>query len=249
MLTLEALHARYPAPTFHPLLITEVTRMQNAHFCIAGFDVHAAKMVRPLRPRGVHWIFDEFQDPYFPGQLVNVKPAGTPHGVFPHSNEDLPLQSGMRVLDTLSEPELFAAMNGTWAESIVKLFGCAPVENRYFPEGARCPSIGSIRVPRRGILFQSSSANRLRLRLEDSDRIVYSLPVTCDRLRGLFDPDGGTHGVHAANGWLDKMAPIEPIIVRLGLTRGYAGTSGEFDPKRCYLQVNGLLSRVQLAYE
>ena len=96
---------------------------------------------------------------------------------------------------------------------------------------------------RRRIRFRANSYNRrLRLHFEDADDQLYILPVTCDRLRSLFDPDGGALGVSAANDWLKSLPAEEPILLRVGLTRGYAGGDGSFDPKRCYVQINGILS-------
>lgn len=241
--SLEHARAKYPETDYHPLLITEVTRMQHDRYCIAAYDIHAGKMVRPLRPRGDNWIFDEFQPPYLPGQLVNVAPSGIAHGLPPHCAEDMVIRAGMDVLESWTSMELYTALLPMSGRTVAQVFGRRLVGDRYVIEGTCCPSLGGVRVARRRLHFRANSSNRLRLHLDDTDGVAYPLPVTCDRLRSLFEPEGGRYGIEEANAWLERMAPDEPVILRTGLTRGYAGNEGEFDPRRCYLQINGIVSR------
>ncbi len=241
--TLDAARSRYPAPEFHPLLITEVTRMLQDHYCIAAYDLHGRKMARPLRPKGENWLFDEFQPAYRPGQVVNVsgwsaRPEGTP----PHNLDDMILKRGMDELEVWSGEELFSAMLPSAYETIAQLLDRRPLENRYVIEGTECRSLGGVRTTRKRVQFRAASNSRLRLHFEDADGELYILPVTCDGLRTRFDPDGSGLGVRGANDWLDTMPPGEPLVLRIGLTRGYAGNDGEFNPRRCYVQINGILS-------
>jgi len=241
--TLEYARAKYPTAEYHPLLITEVTRMQHDHFCIAAYDIHDRRMARPLRPKGDNWIFDEFQPPFRPGHLVKATPTGVPHGQMPHRTEDMLLKSTMTVLETWTAAEVFSGLLATTCETVAGAFGQPPLEDRYFIEGTQCPSLGGVRIERRRIAFRIDAGGRLRLHVEDTDGTVYSFAVTCDRLRYLFDRETGKYGIAVANRWLEETPPTDPIILRVGLARGYAGASGEFIPKRCYLQINGVLTR------
>lgn len=216
--------------------------MQNNYFCIAAYDVHSGKLARPLGINGANWVFDEFQPPIRPGQLMEVSASSIPRGIYPHRTEDMPIKGSMQELETWTDEELYKAMLPSASDSISKVFGKRLEEDRYFIEGVHCPSLGGVRIARRQVEFRVNSRNRLRIYIVDNDSILYTLSVTCDRLRTLFDPEGGKYGVLEANRWMQTIPPDEPVILRVGLTRGYAGEQGEFNPKRCYLQVNGLLS-------
>lgn len=242
--TLSAARARYPEAALRHLLITEVTRMQNEYYCIAAFDLHAGRMARPLRLGGAYWKFDEFQERYFPGDLLAAPTGGTPEGLLPHRNENLILSGVMRRLERWSPSELYHAMLPEAVESVQKLFGRRLEEDRYLIEGTNTPSLGGVRIARRRIGFCVNSSNRLRLQIEDTDRLVYTISVTCDRLRTLFDPERDGRAADRANRLLEVILADEQVVLRIGLSRGYAGEHGEFDPKRCYLQINGLLSGV-----
>lgn len=239
--TREAARKRYPLPRFHPLLLTEVTRMQGNHFCIAAYDLRDGILVRPLRPHHENWIFDEFQEPYQPGQLVHAILRETHQGLFPHRMEDRLVSGGMQVLEEWTEAELHSALLPTCAKSLVGIFGSRPQDNRYFPEGTRCPSLGGLAIPRRRIRFHQQTKPKLRLHLEDADGVCCSLPVTCHKLRGLFDPETDPQAIDDANTWLNSVSMNDMIVLRVGLCRGYAGTDNEFQPKRCFLQINGVV--------
>lgn len=238
--TLDAARTRFPPSRYAPLLITEVTQMQNDHFCIAAWDVHRGEMVRPLLAKHRNWIFDEFQCAFSPGQLVNAPFETSRQGVFPHCHEDRLLNAEMRVLETWSEEELFAALLPFTHESLNALFGKPLLENRYFEEGTVCPSLGGLRIARRNVRFYGVG-NRLRLELDGVNGTVYSLPVTCHRVRSRFDLEKDAHAATHANLWLNRISSEMEIVLRIGLSRGYAGGSGEFSPKRCFLQINGIV--------
>jgi hypothetical protein len=243
--TREAARQRYPLPRFHPLLITEVTQMQDNHCCIAAYDLRDGIMVRPLRPRNENWVFDEFQPPYLPGQLVHAVLRETHHGLFPHRMEDRLVSGQMQVLEAWTEAELYHALLPAASKSLSGIFGRRPIDDRYFPEGTRCPSLGGLAVPRRRLRFHSNSTqSRLRLHLEDADGVCCSLSVTCNRLRTAFDPEANPNAVEQANAWLAQVSLATPVVLRVGLCRGYAGTDGEFQPKRCFLQINGIIRAV-----
>ena len=241
--TLDGARLRYPASEYHPLLITEVTQMRHDDFCIAGYDIHTRKMARPLRPKGQNWVFDEFQAAYRPGQLVDLKSwSARPDGVQPHCLEDMILKREMEELEVWTDRELYAAMLPSACHAITQLFDLRPLENSYVIEGTECRSLGGVKAPRASINLRANNYNRLRLQLDDADGELYNLPVTCHRLRSLFDPGGGRLGIQGANDWLQEIPADEPIVLRIGLTRGYAGGDGEFNPRRCYVQINGILS-------
>lgn len=77
------------------------------------------------------------------------------------------------------------------------------------------------------------------------DDVLYRLPVTCDRLRHFFssgdDEPEPTFGIAEANRWLGASSPRSEIILRIGLARGWGGKEGAWNPRRCYVQLNGII--------
>ena len=239
--TLESARLRYPASTDYLLLITEVTRMQNDVFCIAAYDAHREKMVRPMLAGRGAWTFDALHPAYRPGQLVSGTPGGIERSLYPHRTEDTPLLFMMKTLETWTESNLHSALMPISSPQIAEIFGDKLVDGKYLIEGTRCPSLGSVKIERRLLRFCSGAQNRIRLEVKENDETLYSLPITCNRLRCCFDLNSDSEAVSKANQRLTSLPSGEIFILRIGLSRGYAGTNGEFNPKRCYLQVNGML--------
>ena len=233
---------RYPASTNILMLITEVTRMQNDVFCIAAYDLHRNRMVRPMLAGKGNWTFDRLHPGFRPGQLVLGKPGGVEKSQYPHRTEDTPMQVTMKVLETWSESELYFALSPVASNGISQIFGQGLVEGRYFLEGTRCPSLGGLNIERRRLRFCFGTQNRVRLEVTEKDGTLHSLPITCDRFRSCFDLETRPDAVLEANQRLQGLPAEEFILLRIGLSRGYSGSSGEFNPKRCFLQINGILS-------
>ena len=77
---LDELKEQHPAANGRPVLITDVTRMRKGFFCVAGYDIHAAKMVRPLQPSGQNWQLVDKHLPFQVGELVLCVPVARTHG-------------------------------------------------------------------------------------------------------------------------------------------------------------------------
>jgi hypothetical protein len=69
--------------------------------------------------------------------------------------------------------------------------------------------------------------------------------VTCDESLHVFSPgdeDAEPHfGVAGANEWLRANPSDSEIILRIGLARAWAGKDGDWNPLRCYIQLNGII--------
>ena len=246
--TMEQLKQRYPAGQFHPVVITEVTRMHHGHFCVAGWDIHAGQMVRPLQPSGAHWELRNGQLPFRVGEVIHCHPAHREHGSPPHSHEDFLLLKIPGALKQFNEKETFDLLQRTVDTSVRKMFGQHLIDDKYIPDGAECRSLGAVCVQRRNVRFiKGYRPGKLRVELYDSDRILYDLPVTCEALLHAFSqeqPNSKSHSGHdAANQWLQVTRSDQPVMLRLGLARGWEGSDGTWNPKRCYLQLNGIICR------
>ena len=250
---------KYPADQFLPVLISEVTRMSMGNYCVAGWDIHARRMVRPLQSSGANWKLMAFplqssdangdaaadRTIFSVGHLVNCLPTGRKNSVYPHATEDLLLSGAPSFLERFDESGTYALLLPATFQSIQQLFGRALVDGKYVQNGTNCNSLGGVRAARRQIGFLEDSFGKLRLQLQDVDGVVYRLPVTCDWLQHLFSPsdeDAEPHfGVAEANEWLCVNPPDTDIILRIGLARGWSGKDRSWHPPRCYAQLNGIV--------
>lgn len=228
-----------------PVLISEVTRMTMGNYCIAGWDIHGARMVRLLRSSGANWKLGIDRSIFSVGHLVNCSPSGKHNTVLPHANEDFPIIVYPDLLEIFDEPTTYGILLNKTVTSIRQLFGCALIDDKYVPEGTNCPSLGGVRTRRRRASFVEDGFGKLRLQLQDADDVSYRLAVTCDTLRHLFsrsDEDAEPHfGVAEANEWLCVNPPNVEIILRIGLARGWSGKEDNWNPPRCYAQLNGII--------
>lgn len=87
------------------VLITDVTEMGGGNYCVAGWDIAARRMIRPL-PNGSNWPAALLgQHVIAAGKLVWVTPRGASNGIFPHRTED-----------TSIEQASIAASNGVFSD-------------------------------------------------------------------------------------------------------------------------------------
>ncbi len=237
--------AQFPAPAHHPVLITEVTRMTRGYYCVAGWDIHSRRMVRPLQASGENWRLEAGREVFRVGNVVDCSPLGRQGAEYPHATEDLPLTQTPVTLDTWDEAATYAFLLPTTVPAIRAVFGQALVDDKYLVAGTRVPSLGGVRLARRRARFEEDGYGKLRLVVDDSDGAHYRLPVTCDYLRHLFAPGDADaepfFGTAEANEWLEVTPPETEVILRIGLARGWAGPSHNWDPRRCYVQLNGIV--------
>lgn len=237
--------AKYPADRFKPVLISEVTRMSRGNYCVAGWDIHAERMVRPLQPSGANWRLGNARDVFSVGHLLNCVASGRRNTAYPHATEDLLLSKTPSVLEKFDESTTYELLLDKAFESIQQLFGRPLLEDKYLPDGTQCPSLGGVRVACSRVNFIEDGFGKLRLVLQDADNISYRLAVTSEELRRIFSASDANaepfFGVAEANEWLSVNSPDSEIILRVGLARGWAGTDGAWNPRRCYAQLNGII--------
>jgi hypothetical protein len=75
------------------LLITDVTEMGGGIYCVAGWDIAARRMVRPL-PAGSNWPAALLgQHGIVAGRMIRAEPRCKSNGIFPHLTEDTPIDA------------------------------------------------------------------------------------------------------------------------------------------------------------
>jgi hypothetical protein len=93
-MNLGELRRRFSLEEHRPLLVTEVTRMSQA-VCVAAYDLHARRIVRPLPRNIANWPNVEYTSGRITvGTVLGVAPADPqPVSAYPHASEDLRLTS------------------------------------------------------------------------------------------------------------------------------------------------------------
>ncbi len=121
----------YPVAETRPVLVTEVTRMKGDYRCVAGWDVHAERIVRPLQRDGSNWPIGADRSVFCPGNLLGCIPVTrSSTGTFPHRNEDLPLARTPSVLACLDEASTFGLLIHHTARTIREAFRGPLIEDR-----------------------------------------------------------------------------------------------------------------------
>ena len=241
----DQLISKYTSPQFMPVLISEVTRMSGGNYCVAGWDLHSQRMVRPLQRSGANWRLGNDRSVFTVGHLVNCIPAGLRNTVYPHATEDLILTTSPSFLEAFDEATTFEILLPTCFRSIREIFDSLLVEEKYILDNTNCRSLGGVRTRRSQVRFFEDGYRRLRLQFRDIDNAVYQLPVTCDTLKRIFSPDDDDpephFGIDEANEWLQVNTPQTEIVLRIGLARGWDGPDHTWNPRRCYVQLNGII--------
>jgi hypothetical protein len=158
--------------------------------------------------------------------------------------EDTPLREAPRLLEQLTEEQTYKILIDSAAISVAAGFGVELEDNKYVIAETDCRSLVGVRAERRTMSFHESYG-KLRLTLHDADGEYYDAKVTCDTLQHVFSPgdeEAEPHfGLAEANEWLEVNDADDELIVRFGLARAWDGPNKSWDPKRCYLQVNGII--------
>jgi hypothetical protein len=217
------------------ILITDVTEMGGGNHCVAGWDIKANRMVRPL-PNGSNWPSALIvRHGLVPGRLVRAQPLGKPTGSFPHLTEDVPIDVASIKASTKIFSDWLGAGAPTVAADLTSGFGGQLQWNRQWNgvkqgvhvlPGSQCGSLIGLRLARANLLF-SESFNKLKATLDDGSD-AYELAVSSALLKQAWR-NGGVQAVTQA---LPTRAEVH---VRVGLARPFQS------PPKCYAMLNGVL--------
>jgi len=220
------------------ILLTEVTRMSGDTVCVAGIDIFDGKMVRPLQGDGSNWEGSRWVNHLgcmIVGNVLSLKSATAIPSQFPHATEDFRVSE----LDLLgSEPTmLYDACLEMADEDIESIFDGHLIEEKYVLAASACRSLGCVMVARNKLRV-ANWYGKVQVSFQDRYGTWNNLPVTELRTKNA----GGTDdGVKSLISRLSDVGLFTPVALRLGLARAWVGPEGNYDPKRCYLQLNGLI--------
>lgn len=242
-MTLKDLCRQFPVGQRRPLLVTEVTRMSGA-VCVAAYDLHGRRIVRPL-PRDVtNWPNVEFTSGRIVvGTVLGVVPSNPqPASAYPHASEDLRLTNSPAHLGNLSSAEVVDTLRSTADRTVSAIFDDNLVDRRYVEELKECRSLGAVMVAVSGVRPFANSYGKLRVAFTDAAGSTYDLPVTdmeAQQVLAQKDVDAAAAYVQAK---LARQRRNAEIMLRLGLARAFSGVPPQnWQPMRCYLQCNGFL--------
>lgn len=232
---LDELDIRFDHP-HRKIVISEVTRMTGGLVCVAGIDLRTGGMVRPLQPGGNNWEEEAWvNDGHFaPGNVIGLEAAQMGHRGLPHAHEDF-FVSRVSLLGSVTQAELFSACNETADVDIHTVIGEDLIDNKYVVEGSACRSLFCVIQPVRSLRL-SDRYEKIQLSFP-SEYGWYNLPVTDLKAKEAGDATAGVENLQTR---IDAAA--SHVAIRLGLAREWDGhPHHNYDPKRCYLQVNGIV--------
>lgn len=236
-MTLKALSDQHRVEGERQVLITEVTRMSGGQVCVAGIDIQSGVMVRPLMPDGSNWDERAWVDENFHqvGNLLSFRPAIAGHPAYPHATEDFRV-AHVTLLATSSSAELYAACVETADGNIDDIFDGQLIDGKYVVADSPCRSLGCVLVNEGKIRVSAPFGSKVQVSYRDDCGTWHNLSVTELWTKNQGAPEVGAEA-------LAERLNVRggAVALRLGLARAWDGGDQGFDPKRCYLQLNGLI--------
>jgi hypothetical protein len=217
------------------VLITDVTEMGGGNYCVAGWDIGAKRMVRPL-PNGGNWSATLLgQHGIVAGKLIRVNPQGASNGIFPHRNEDTPVDPS----SIKTSNKVFSDWLGTSAPAVATDLASGfgghlrwnsewngVKQGVHVLPDVQCNSLVAVRVPKSNLVF-SEAFGKLKATLDDGSD-SYQLTVSSKVLKEAWR-SGGVQAV-------DHALPTRQVLhVRVGLARPFQ------NPPKCFAMLNGVL--------
>lgn len=225
---------RQAIPAGHrQMLVTEVTRMADGMVCVAGIDVASGAMIRPLQPDGRNWPEDKWVDTgrIAVGKLLSLSLAPPSASDKPHGTEDVRV-ARISPVGAATPAQLFDACVETADDDLTDIVGDHLIDDKYVEERADCRSLGCLIVDGDSVSV-SKTYDKIRVSFNDQDGIRHHLSVT----ELAFDAQDDA----AVAALRDRIAGHDRIALRIGLARAWRGRNGEYTPRRCYLQLNGVI--------
>ena len=236
---LDSLSARHQIAGERQVIVTEVTRMSGGLVCVAALDVHSGTMVRPLQGDGSNWEEAKWVDTGYmvPGNVLSLVPADPGHPAYPHASEDFRVAT-VRSLEQGAFVDLYQVCTETADASVEAIFDGALMEGKYVVAGTECRSLGCLMLPRNKLRV-SEYYGKVQVSYQDSSHTWHNFRVTDLAIKNAGD---AAAGVAALSEKIAASSYFRPLALRLGLARAWDGGDKGYDPKRCFLQLNGLVT-------
>jgi len=214
-------------------MIIAKARMSDG-FCYIGWDEDRHKLVRPvLRQNSCRWLLEKDKDLNVGEKhLFEVRSLELQGISYPHRANDVfvsyrkPCDQSTKAVHDSSDVVDFHDILIKQGHQTVKEVFVNPKQfnGKYILEHTKCPSVGVYKCKREKLRITTGNNGKER-RCEITEDVVYNYKITAVD-EGLPDVD-----------------PSEDVLVILGLTRPYRGSSHQFTKLRCYVIVVGFVTR------
>ncbi len=226
-----------------PIVITEVTRMQEGRVCIAGYDQQGHCLRPVLPPPGIHegTLYAGLRPIIFPSAKVEfefTQPTPRP----PHTEDIRYEPASVRLIERQPEERWHKMLQATVSPSVAAIFE-QPIHSEhgyYIMDGQGSRSLGTIRpVHILKAVHEFSQDNKkwkYRIGFVDHAQATYWLTVT-DLAWRYFHDQQRQNGRDPADiaGEMTMLLKSREVLLRIGLARGW-----EEHPDRCYIQLTGV---------
>ena len=218
------------------VLLSEVTDMRNGAVCIAGWSEGTGAMARPLRGFDArHWpkSFAEVGI-LVVGHELRLKGLGVEgRRGFPHANEDALVEDRVEVVRSFTGSSLTKRLRDSVSLTVEEIFGDCLIDKKYVHEGSRCPSLGAVEIESRRMGFEFQRG-KLRCWFYDATNTPHNFRVADYELQTLSIGEG-------LDAIVSRQRGSRKAHVRLGLAHGWSGPERDYSPRRCYVQINGII--------
>lgn len=114
---------------------------------------------------------------------------------------------------------------------VADIFSNLLIDDKYVEELADCRSLGGLIVDTNDIFVSSKFG--VTLVFDDADGLRHYLKVT--ELAFAAQDEAAADTLRA------RIAGHDRVALRIGLPRAWVGPDGNWNPRRCYMQLNGVI--------
>lgn len=227
---------------YAPIVITDLTRMQGDHICVAGYMRNGTC----VRPRFAHapltesWVWLKNQvviRPFAEVELELHEP--TPHP--PHSEDYIVNPAYYRLCRHLKENDRLALLRKVEDADVASIFGAKiQVNDGWFVmSGQGTRSLGTVKasVEKVSYALRQNSRWDYRIAFKDGSGGLYRLAVTDLAFRCFIEYERQKLGKTPDSISAEMLGILRErdVYLRIGLARGW-----EKYPDRCHLQITGV---------
>lgn len=218
------------------LMIAAKARMSDG-FCYIGWDMNRHKLVRPvLRKNSCRWFPAKDKDLNIGEKhLFKVRSPELEGISHPHRENDVfvsyrkPCNQPAKDVDSSDVVDLYDILIEQSHPTVKEVFNNPKQFNgEYVLEHTKCPSVGVYKCKR----------EKLRITTGDDSRGERRCEITQDAPVQVYN-----YKITAVDDELPDVDSSEDVLVILGLTRPYKGSSHQFTKLRCFVIIVGFVIR------